>query len=107
MCPTGAGPMSRVDATPGVPGIHESGARPCEHQFGRRPRRQHPLDLFTHKLRCFSMNKLIRPFFAFGSRSAIQNFFEIGISTGNKYERTNSIIVHDKRENSRDVLEQN
>lgn len=58
MCPSRAGPMTPVDATPGVPGIHESGARPCEHQFARRSCRQHPLDIFTHKLRCFSMNKL-------------------------------------------------
>lgn len=63
MCPSGAGPMTPVDATPGVPGIHDSGARPCEHQFARRPCRQHPLDIFTHKLRCFSMNKLTWPLF--------------------------------------------
>lgn len=63
MCLTGAGPMTPVDATPGVPGIHESGARPCEHQFARRTCRQHPLDIFTHKLRCFSMNKLSWPRF--------------------------------------------
>lgn len=67
MCLTEAGPMTPVDATPGVPGIHESGARPCEHQFSRRPCLQHPLDLFTHKLRCFSMNKLgLFPYSSFG-----------------------------------------